>query len=195
MALKEKSNVGNVTKGDLNYFYTGPKTLEIFQNNSRGPELWDTHKKKVLDDWIKRKPGSRPWAWWQFDSPVRPVNFVPLNLDQVEMIERHYICWGVTHRPGLETFPEPPYLFESEASYLKRKKLLIKGELKRISPADFEPKEFYPYFTPDPHYRYSRIDEPDKICTDKHNLAKYDLVKNHYPIRYEIPSYQDKRGA
>ena len=130
---------------------------------------------------------NRSFAFWEFDSPDHPKTFIPVNLNDVKMVTRSYIRWGVTHRPGRDTFPEPPYLFESEPAYLKRKNLLKKGELKRINPDDFEPKDRYPLFEPCRFGKYSRIDDPETVCSESsHGLAKYDLVDIHYPARFKI---------
>jgi hypothetical protein len=31
---------------------------------------WSLHSERLLSQWIGRHPGSRPWAWWRFDSPA-----------------------------------------------------------------------------------------------------------------------------
>jgi hypothetical protein len=40
-----------------------PDDLEFWE------AAWSYHGKRLLENWIARYPGSRPWAWWQFDSP------------------------------------------------------------------------------------------------------------------------------
>ena len=30
---------------------------------------WTAGKSMVLEDWIERRPGTRPDAWWEFDAP------------------------------------------------------------------------------------------------------------------------------
>ena len=188
MALQEKGNFG-ISEELLEFFHNGKKTLEMFLGGvDAGRAPWKQHRGKVLDDWIKTRPGTRPFAWWEYDAPDHPTEFVPINFDDVKLIERHYIRWGVTHRPGSETFPEPAYQFESQSTYLKRKKLLVRGELARITPKDFEPKELYPFFKIDRFGKYSRIDDPKKVCSENvHGLANYDLVDVHYPDRVVIP--------
>jgi hypothetical protein len=31
--------------------------------------LWAERRGEILTDWIKTRPGTRPWAWWTFDAP------------------------------------------------------------------------------------------------------------------------------
>ena len=171
----------------LEFFHTGKKTLKMFLSRSTGREQWEIFGEDILADWIKDRPGSRPWPWWEFSSPDHPQTFEPINLAAgLGAIQSGFFS-VVTHFPGPEIFPEPPYLFESEASYLRRKKLLFKGELERIKPDNFEPKETYPFFVQDIHGKYSRIDDPVKVCSESEiGLAKYDLVDVHYPARFKI---------
>jgi hypothetical protein len=35
----------------------------------RGKALWEEKRTDILTDWIKTRPGSRPWAWWVYDAP------------------------------------------------------------------------------------------------------------------------------
>jgi len=180
MALKKKGP-GKIAPELECYFSTGQVTAEIFLSQGRagenlGRKLWGEYRKEFLSGWIKNKPGSRPWAWWYYDSLDKPEDWKPINLDAVKMVERQYIIWGITHKPGPETFPEPPYLFESESAYLRRKKLLIKGELQRIKTANFEPKETYPFFKKESLGPYSRVDD------DGNDLPQY-------PTRFKIYDY------
>lgn len=32
-------------------------------------EAWKTCGSELLRQWIKERPGTRPWAWWHFDAP------------------------------------------------------------------------------------------------------------------------------
>ena len=196
MALKEKGHF-EITKEMLEFFHTGRETIDMFLLGSTetGREQWEYHKEKVLADWVKDSPGSRPFAFWEYDSPRHPTKFIPINVNDVKMVERQYIRWGVTHFPGPETFPEPPYLFESEAAYLRRKKLLMRSELERIKPADFEPREFYPLFKPDRFGQYSRIDDYEAILAKTRERMKeggslvistYGLPESQYPTRFKI---------
>ena len=40
--------------------------------------------------------------------------------------------------------PTDPPRYEAQAAYLKRHKLLLPGEERRLAPADFEPEEVQP---------------------------------------------------
>lgn len=195
MGLKEKGSL-NISSELLEYFHSGGITVEIWMHPETGREEWQRHKGKVLADFFKTRPGSRPFAWWEYSSPDHPKNFKPINIDAVQMVERDYIRWGSTSRPGPETFPEPPYLFESEAAYLKRKKLLIRGELQRIKPQDFEPKETYPFFKVDRFGKFSRVNDYEKVLEKTRERIKEGgslaistftgLPESQYPIRFKI---------
>jgi len=202
MALQEKNGSLEITKEMLEFFHTGKKPLEIFLSRGSGRERWEMHKDEVLADWLKTQPGSRPWAFWEFSAPDHPTNFVPLNVDQVKMVERTYIVYGVHHFPGPETFPEPAYLFESEASYLKRKKLLFTGELSRIPKEDFEPKETYPFYMPDRFGRYSRVHNYEAILKKTRErvrdggslaISTFGLPESDYKTRFHIYENEYKK--
>lgn len=106
---------------------------------------WIEHRAPLLDEWIAARPGSRPWAWWQFtaDTPrqvlegaewLRPV--APGSRDW-EWAWRE--AFGI---PALE--PDRPrgvVTVEAQAVYLDRLSLLAPGERKRIPVAQFEPEE------------------------------------------------------
>ena len=32
-------------------------------------DLWSKYKDEIINKWIKKKPGTRPHLWWQFDAP------------------------------------------------------------------------------------------------------------------------------
>lgn len=36
-------------------------------------ETWAEHRERLLKAWIRERPGSRPWAWWEFDAPQEPL--------------------------------------------------------------------------------------------------------------------------
>ena len=35
---------------------------------------WREHKKELLKSWIRDFPGTRPWMWWRYDAPPKPVS-------------------------------------------------------------------------------------------------------------------------
>jgi hypothetical protein len=196
MALKERGRL-NISKDLLAYFHSGKVTLEMFmaRDLELGRKEWSHFRDRVIAEWVADKPGTRPWAFWEYDSPRHPTKFIPINLDEVEMVERNYIRFGITHRPGPALFPEPPFLFESEAAYLKRRKLLLKGEIRRIKPEDFKSKETYPYFKPDRFGQYSRVYDYEAIKAKTRERMKtggsvdirtYGLPESSHKKRFRI---------
>lgn len=39
-----------------------------FEHGGSGEE-WEACRAELLQQWIKERPGTRPWAWWHFDAP------------------------------------------------------------------------------------------------------------------------------
>lgn len=33
--------------------------------------LWEERRDELMGEWIQEEPGTRPWAWWEFDAPER----------------------------------------------------------------------------------------------------------------------------
>src|SRR4051794_23886652 len=33
-------------------------------------EAWEIMRDKIMAEWIREQPGTRPWAWWRFDAPA-----------------------------------------------------------------------------------------------------------------------------
>jgi hypothetical protein len=102
--------------------------------------LWKANRTAILADWIQRHPGTRPWAWWNFearerrrriDGPVHPfdnperLEHPAVQRDRVALEELH--C-GV---PAKLAHPDDfAAEYESEGDYLARKQLLASGERK-----------------------------------------------------------------
>ena len=40
---------------------------------------WDIAKSEIMAEWIREKPGSRPWAFWKFADPQRPAGQTELS--------------------------------------------------------------------------------------------------------------------
>ena len=66
----------------LEYFRTGEEHLELqgnewelfevqsgcFNDNRKVP-TWEEARSLIMPDWIAEHPGTRPFAWWAYDSP------------------------------------------------------------------------------------------------------------------------------
>jgi hypothetical protein len=105
---------------------------------------WTISRKIILNAWISRHPGTRPYAWWCFDAPEtrqrvggtgtpkhEVLKYAPVH---VFGIPRYWVTskdTGILTRPGckgkaLDT-SNPP-LFESQAAYLERLDLMSDTE-------------------------------------------------------------------
>lgn len=129
---------------------------------------WDELKSALLVEWIHEHPGARPYAWWVFDAPRDPIGTWPgcwydgklaaprLRVGGTRTPKHKHLAFMPESAFGIftlwitagevETFkldclavdPNDPPTFESQAAYLKRHDLLLKGE--RPSASAFEPE-------------------------------------------------------
>ena len=108
--------------------------------------FWQEHRKLILANWVKTKPGTRPSCWWRYDAPrldpeqlgrwsrtVMAPRMIelrrklrgdgqPLHEVQAYVPAHHY---GVAAWLG---DPDNPPVFETQRAYLARHGLLIPGE-------------------------------------------------------------------
>jgi hypothetical protein len=116
-------------------------------------QLWELHRGVILTEHVKENPGTRPALWWRYDAPRLPVSAFPGCWYDGQLPEPR-LRLGGTGTPAYEvravkpSFPygipdvwvgideEDPPVFESQASYLKRHRVLFAGEERR---AGFEP--------------------------------------------------------
>ncbi len=103
-------------------------------------DLWKRHRAGLLAEWIREHPGSRPFAWWEFDSAGsrRKVGGSGVLYPHGECLKGHSLPadghWDVDPDPA-----DPPR-FESEATCLKRLRALEPGEEKRIARGAWKPE-------------------------------------------------------
>ena len=114
-------------------------------------DVWNEHRDAFLADWIRERPGTRPYAWWLLDAPREQFNGRgkrgPEPLQQVGGSGRPIrlgvyasdIALACGRVPFEANDPANPPLVESEAAYLKRHDLLLPGERHRLTADDFEP--------------------------------------------------------
>lgn len=83
---------------------------------------WEELRDELLERWIAARPGTRPWAWWQFDAhePRRLLPGSPgFSLDPVPP---DCVSFGMVHCScRAEEFDNE---YESEWAYLERLDLL-----------------------------------------------------------------------
>ena len=41
------------------------------------PKLWELHRDQILSEWAAKYPGTRPFAWWEFNAPRQPIGTYP----------------------------------------------------------------------------------------------------------------------
>jgi hypothetical protein len=114
-------------------------------------DVWHEHAEAILAHHVKRRPGTRPARWWQFDAPEPRRRLggtgTPLHECSAYVAPFTYgipTAWrthGDFFTSGTPIDPEDPPAFESEAAYLLRLNLLLPDELARLLPEDFDPEE------------------------------------------------------
>lgn len=117
--------------GELDRRLVG-NALDVFRRGER-LRLWRQHRAELLAEFVEEHPGRRPWAWWAFDAPGlrRIVGGGPCSAGNAAGCS-----WGLPL--VLDADPRRPPLVESEAAYLKRLRLLLPGELRRIKASELE---------------------------------------------------------
>lgn len=176
--------------GDVpDYFRTGDigSSAEMFlwtNDAAAVRSAWEAVRDELLADWIRERPGRRPWGWWRYDAPrwsrkfgawfdgtlpeprlrlggtgtpaFEALAYVPTFARGVPDLwvsdfdvsyyngrakdihgNRIGTKYAEGHFPHQAIDPADPPRFESEASYLKRRGLLLPGELARLTEADF----------------------------------------------------------
>jgi len=96
--------------------------------------LWREYSEEVLSEWIHRKPGTRPAAWWHYEAeePRRVLG------GQTHLLNgAAELFWRADH--GVPAY-SGAILVESQAAYLKRLGLLDQGEGRRIRQAALKPE-------------------------------------------------------
>lgn len=83
-------------------------------------QAWEEHRESILAEHIKEKPGTRPWAWWRFDSPEprRQINPGPETSGPANYFGK----------PRRYSDMPPKDMYETETDYLRRLGLLTKAE-------------------------------------------------------------------
>ena len=113
-------------------------------------KFWNSHKNEILKDFIATSPGKRPAAWWDFEAPeirqriggigdcendvfnIVPVVTLGIPEDWIGL------AWLEVYPDLTAIDPENPPVFESQATYLKRHKILTKAEKNSLKLMDFE---------------------------------------------------------
>jgi hypothetical protein len=137
--------------------------MDLFMLNRSGEqrelrELWAAVGDAVITTFADAHPGHRPLTWWKFSAPemrrrIGGQGTVESDLlavvprfergIPVDWIEDDWI-WTYNGGTAPEAYVpfnrEDPPRFESQATFLRRHKLVLPGELRRLKAADFEPE-------------------------------------------------------
>jgi len=145
-AFAEREEIGE----DAAYV-AGVAYAYFFINGDQWDALWREHRADVLEDWIASNPGTRPWAWWQYDAtePRLVIRGADLLVPRKAPTDWAWVWrenFGVPAmrqaRPaGCTLLP----LVEAEASYLERLTLFVPDERERLTPEDFAPEAHNPF--------------------------------------------------
>src|SRR5688500_18886096 len=89
-------------------------------------EGWAIYGAIVMRDWIREEPGTRPWAWWEFDAPEprrreradgkpHPFDYAPRKLGIAKSNREDY--WRRAYKlhfglPGLLIFPHDKDIYD-----------------------------------------------------------------------------------
>lgn len=89
-------------------------------------EAWQKHGARLTEEWVRDHPGSRPHRWWLTEYQPDDDE-LPAEGESWEAYKAR-LCGPLAERER-----------ETEASTLRRRGLLVRGELVRIPAEDFAP--------------------------------------------------------
>ena len=120
-----------------------PIELNILEDNAldcstgyRLADAWEVHRDTILADWIRRRPGTRPWTWWKLESGLPDV-YRPDPQRPHEIIEdtQKATSWllGRTQDnkrrlTDAEREELRPAIMLNQRAWLKKRGLLLEGE-------------------------------------------------------------------
>lgn len=118
-------------------------------------QAWAEHGEAVLRAWVRRYPGSRPWAWWGIEAPEprqrlggtgNGSDHLSYGVPAGWITKREAFYWkDETIAPMADAVePSDPPRYESQAAYLVRLSLTVEGERARLGKSDFEPEVIKP---------------------------------------------------
>lgn len=151
MRARRVSALATITPAQRSYLETGVYAADtdglnfwfwVYQEG--GHEVtWAQTRDALLVDWIAAHPGSRPWAWWQFDAREPRRRLGGIGETYAEGLDHGVPVWWMSPSLARGTRfvavdPQNPPQFESQASYLERLNLFQPGERERLDATAFE---------------------------------------------------------
>ena len=73
--------------------------------------VWEAHREQIMAQWLSRHPGSRPYAWWAFDSGLK-CKVAPMKISERWTIPR----WTFTLQ---ESIPEDQRQWLADNGFLQ----------------------------------------------------------------------------
>jgi hypothetical protein len=100
---------------------------------------WEAVRDELLEAWIQREPGTRPWAWWRFEMPKDKRGQPDYRRHVGGSGREGAFVQDFGIRGCFDCSATNPPLVESEAAYLQRHGLLVQGEERRLRAKDLRP--------------------------------------------------------
>jgi len=124
--------------------------LSTFFSDVKPRDLWNQYRNVFLPEYIRKHPGKRPYAWWQWDAPRQPDGGSGAYWEGILPEPRKHAGGGPFEFqkgfvpryeygvPVHVTYSEydPPF-FESQAAYLMRHGLLSETERRALKESDY----------------------------------------------------------
>lgn len=128
---------------------------DVYENKQQRLEAWEIFRDEIIADWIRKPrdseheypgPGTRPWAWWEFDAPElrRRLNGVhpfdnPERNEQIRELEKER---PDSQRDAFKLYMGLPSIlmirddfecdYETQETYLRRLDLLMPEEIEML---------------------------------------------------------------
>jgi len=126
----------------------------IVLTESEERSAWKEHGAELVEEHVKRSPGTRPAGWWTFDAPgprlrvggkgeARFPKSLRLGIPTYFWDARFYGAMKIAvpdARPRELIDAGDPPSYESQAMFLRRNDLLSPGEESKLSEDDFRPE-------------------------------------------------------
>jgi hypothetical protein len=100
-------------------------------------QFWRQHRDDVLIQYVRDQPGHRPPLWWRHDAP-QPTRR-RLSGSGSALYHPGDITWNGIPMSWTGLCDDDPPAYESEAAYLRRLGLLVPGEQRHLTAADYRP--------------------------------------------------------
>jgi hypothetical protein len=161
----EDWQIGVLLDWDLTEFEVSPAELWFFTSGveERMSQIWTAFSHDLVEEFTNTRPGRRPRIWWAQTAPKMATSelerhgwmhtffaaALPSPRRQLggsgAVLWHRYPSYVPVYERGLPALwdridaVDPP-AFESEAEYLRRHKLFLPGEERRLVASDFEPE-------------------------------------------------------